>query len=817
MNTLRSSILAALASYDPVEQRDGSYQCNSPFRQGSNSHAFHLTFKSEHSGAYFDHVAGEGGSLRELAEKLGIDLGGRPGAPTKRGYDSLDDYAAAHYAPAEAFRAAGWGDVVDRDGRPAIPFETATGRRWRFADGQKPPYHSSAGYRVCWYGLERAIAMAQASGQALVLCNGEASTVVAQHHRIAAVSIAGRGEKKDIPRALLAELRNFWPGQIIVAYDGDKAGRAAGSELANFLRVNGWPAAIAVELPTDHDLADFCGLYQADSAPELQRLAEQAPAPTSAAPAASGATSRQIIDRLAELGYSFRLNRCDDTVEVNSRPIDDITRAELRMLARDHHIEPLAALEDAYITEAAHHSYHPIHDYLNGLTWDGADHIGQLAAQLQSSDALVTYPNDTTAPLHAVYLRRWLIGAVAKVLDRKQNLLLVLAGPQGIGKSALVRWLCSGLPDLFIEAPINPNDKDSDVRLMGRFIWEVSELDATTRRADVAAIKAFITKDQVVVRKSYGRHDTIKPALASFIGTINESTGFLSDETGSRRFMVTTLTAIDWSYTTIDANQLWAQAVALYHAGESWRLQPCEIARQQEANRRHEVESILEGWIQKYFYIGNDIQSLMTAADIVDHLARYDIRLSGSTVAQAMELSRILTRLGAEKVRTNNWRGYRGVMPRPNPVTTSSDNLEDEVVTGNSALESPRDNVTTCDNLTPCEHEGVRPATTTPTPSRDNRLSQVVTTQDGLQQDAINGGDNLEKTGCHEVVTSAEVVTPSELARVDWPSVRTWLAGGHTKALQTHCALLKVDVYQVMAEAARRWPELGAGRQAGAL
>jgi hypothetical protein len=99
-----------------------------------------------------------------------------------------------------------------------------------------------------------------------------------------------------------------------------------------------------------------------------------------------------------------------------------------------------------------------------------------------------------------------------------------------------------------------------------------------------------------------------------------------------------------------------------------------------------------------------------------------------------MELSRILVRLGVEKVRTNSWRGYRGILPRPVPVTTSGDNLDEEVVTENEASQSPSDNVTTCDNLLPFEEKGVRaavrpvsplesPLLSTPISSIDKRLS----------------------------------------------------------------------------------------------
>jgi predicted P-loop ATPase len=195
---------------------------------------------------------------------------------------------------------------------------------------------------------------------------------------------------------------------------------------------------------------------------------------------------------------------------------------------------------------------------------------------------------------------------------------------------------------------------------MSHLLWEVSELDATTRKADVSALKDFISKKVVTVRKSYGQHDTVKPALASLIGTVNDGTGFLSDDTGNRRF----LTVMD--YQKLDVNQIWAEAVAMYRQGEAWELTGPEKILQTQQNKQHESESILEGWIQSYFDISpSTAQSRMTASEIIDHLrTRYDIRMNGSGHAQAIELARALAHLGVKRYRTGTWRGYIGIAPK---------------------------------------------------------------------------------------------------------------------------------------------------------
>lgn len=374
------------------------------------------------------------------------------------------------------------------------------------------------------------------------------------------------------------------------------------------------------------------------------------------------AESVTIMQRLETLGYKFRLNLCTDSIEVNGAKISDVMAAEIRTALRDVGMaKRIPAAEDAYVSYAKREAYHPIHDYLNSLVWDGHDHIGQLTSCMDSSDAPIVYRDGAIVPQHAVYFYRWLIGAVGKALDAQQLMMLVLDGPTNLGKSTLCSWLCSALPDYFIESSINPTDKDTDVRLIDRWIWEVAELDATTRKADQSALKSFITKRHVTVRKSYGRYDITKPALACLIGTVNNSTGFLTDDTGNRRFMITRLTRLDFAYEMIDVNQLWAHAAYLYRNGEPWKLVGEEKQAQDDTNKRYEVETVVADWLDRFYIFdpsAND--TFYSLADILLTLAA-DVKLSGSERAQAMELARVMTNKGAIKTHTRlgpRWTGF---------------------------------------------------------------------------------------------------------------------------------------------------------------
>lgn len=377
--------------------------------------------------------------------------------------------------------------------------------------------------------------------------------------------------------------------------------------------------------------------------------------------------SEAIINALKTLGYTFRMNSAADIVEVNGKPLSDALAATIRTDFRNLQQKgiSMAAMEDAYTAEALKHSYHPVRDYLTSLTWDGKNHIGALARCCTSTDPPVTYEDGDTRPLHGVYLWRWLIGAVQKAYTGRQNPMLVFDGPQGIGKSYLVHWLCRSIPAYFYEGPINTQDKDNDVRAITTFVWEVSELDATTRKADVSALKYFITREQVRVRKAYGRHDVDKPALASFFGTVNNTTGFLADETGSRRFYITRITDIDRRYATqINVDQVWAQAKALWEQGESPYLTADEQRAQTSMNARYEVESTLNDYIDMYFQITNDPAHRLSAGEIIQHLAAQGVKLSGSERAHTTELARVLRGKGLERVHTRDGKRWAGIMEK---------------------------------------------------------------------------------------------------------------------------------------------------------
>jgi len=366
----------------------------------------------------------------------------------------------------------------------------------------------------------------------------------------------------------------------------------------------------------------------------------------------------QYIQVLNNLGYKFKYNMCTNNVEVNGEPIHDLLADEIDMRASDAGVWQVNVLKSAYRAHAWQNRYHPIRDYLRQLKFEGGDPISELANYFVDEHGIF-----------AQWLRRWLVGSVARVMSGAQNRMLILDSEQGLGKSEFVKWLASPAPEYYHEGAILPDDKDCRLKRSSVWIWEVDELGATTRRADREALKSFVSARYTRERKAYGHYDTQTQNMASFAGTVNNESGILNDPTGSRRFLVCHLLSIDWSYVKEDVDQVWAQAYDLYVTGEKWDLSDDEIATAEKINKEYEVVDIVEETIRKHFYIDpTKTDWWLPTTDIMDVLKDKG-NLKAGTEIDTRRLSAALTHLGLGRAARNKAdgklaRGYYGISQR---------------------------------------------------------------------------------------------------------------------------------------------------------
>jgi Virulence-associated protein E-like domain/Primase C terminal 2 (PriCT-2) len=385
------------------------------------------------------------------------------------------------------------------------------------------------------------------------------------------------------------------------------------------------------------------------------------------------ATYRRVLELL---GYSFRLNLMDDSIWFGGVNIDvgmeqgrmmsDILLGCIEYEIGNYQYKNYRIIWNCILKMASESAFHPVRDYLNPLVWDGEDHIEKLCSYFQTEDEFQKY------------LTKWLVGAVAKAYagpNGVEAVWLVMDGDQNIGKSYFCQWLCKALPNMFIEDIYNPENKDDKIRMLQKWIWEVKEIKSTIRKTDHETLKGSITQKVVSVRKPYGKSDTTKPVLSSYIGTLNDDgTGFLNDYTGTRRYMTVKILKIDFGYSGtggVDVNQLWAQAKQLYNNGFKWELSNDEIAELNKTNGRYEIGDPIEDAILRYFDVdetrtdlSKDFMFTPTCA-ILERLRSFGYfqRMDNS---DNMRLSQVLKKLKCKKdhisqdgVRSRGWLGIR--------------------------------------------------------------------------------------------------------------------------------------------------------------
>lgn len=313
----------------------------------------------------------------------------------------------------------------------------------------------------------------------------------------------------------------------------------------------------------------------------------------------------------------LRFNNLKGEVELDGNPIDV---DELRIyLALKHNID-IPAEECATIVTyiSKQQLYSPIAEYLHQCAslYEADDELDELLSSLAK-----TYLG-TDSELHATFIRKTLISAVARALSPgcKVDTVCILAGHQGAGKSSFWRVLAS--EDWFDDSIGSVSDKDERLKLHQSWLVEWAELEAVFKRRDISAVKAFITTQTDQIRPPYGRTVKAFARPSIIVGTTNFNE-FLADPTGNRRFWVVPVNKewIPLDDLAGDRDRIWAAATHAFMRGESWTL-PTEMKQQaMEAGSEYELSDPWEEAVLSYVA---DKQKV-TATDILSHAIGLDL------------------------------------------------------------------------------------------------------------------------------------------------------------------------------------------------
>ncbi len=329
---------------------------------------------------------------------------------------------------------------------------------------------------------------------------------------------------------------------------------------------------------------------------------------------------------------------------------NDATRVQMWLAAacnkRTTQAQALQVLDDI----AASHRYHAGQEYLRRVQEETTIETGVL--EELAVKGLGVSPESLVV---IDYVRRFFIGAAKRLLEPgcKHDLMLVLQGPQGSGKSSLLyalspeeRWVQEFLPDL--------ETKDSMEALEGKWLVEISEFQALMKKEE-AVVKSFLGRQIDSYRRPYARGKEDVPRQCVFIATTNDDS-FLRDSTGARRYLVVESNRIDVAWVRENRDRIWADAARLARTGERNWLTSEEV-KAMETHQEPFQDEDEDPWrlpIVKYLEDKEEFESLtsllrrvfwtsaMTDGEVAKILTQKDLRRA----------SKIVRRLG--------WTGHVG-------------------------------------------------------------------------------------------------------------------------------------------------------------
>lgn len=197
--------------------------------------------------------------------------------------------------------------------------------------------------------------------------------------------------------------------------------------------------------------------------------------------------------------------------------------------------------------------FHPIREYFSSITWDGYPRIDYVAR---------THFGAHGHQHENIAMRMWMLSAVARIFNPgcQADYLIVLEGPQGIGKSTGLQLLAG--EQWYLSTNLDLESKEIYMAMQGKWIIEFAEF-SSLKKADILRRKEFFSEKYNSYVPKFENVRVDLPRQCVFASTTNES-AYLADPTGDRRYWPIACKSIDRDAIARDRDQLWAEAVAMY-------------------------------------------------------------------------------------------------------------------------------------------------------------------------------------------------------------------------------------------------------------
>lgn len=291
-------------------------------------------------------------------------------------------------------------------------------------------------------------------------------------------------------------------------------------------------------------------------------------------------------------------------------------------------------IDDAVQLAGERNQRNSLTEWLEGLVWDGTERLDTWL-----SDCLGAERN----PYNDAVARNWPISMVARAFSPgcQVDTMPVLEGQMGRGKSRFLDVLAS---PWFAALQIAFGEKDFFQAIQGRWLIEVPDMSGFSRR-EHTQILATITTRVDVFRKSHGRITEEYPRVTVFAAT-SETDDYLADSRGRRRYWPLRCGDISLEALAAQREQVFAEALIRYRAGEGWWHMPGATDEEQLARTSQDL------WTENVLYHADtlwDERDLTRDARITSTLllTKIGVELHRQADADKARIARIM--------RANGW------------------------------------------------------------------------------------------------------------------------------------------------------------------
>ena len=333
--------------------------------------------------------------------------------------------------------------------------------------------------------------------------------------------------------------------------------------------------------------------------------------------------------------YEFRYNTVLGRTEyrrMNSSDFTKVGRYEINTLRRelDNDVGIITSSDNLYsiIESSFSPRINPIQEYFKRLP--SVDLSSNPSFSLKAIPSLASCVVVRNSDKWLPYLTKWLVAVVANAMDDREcrnHTCLVLTGEQGKFKTTFLDLLCpSKLHGYSYTGKIYPQEKDTLTYIGQNLIVNIDDQLKALNKRDENELKNLITCPMVKYRMPYDKYVEEHPHLASFVASVNGN-DFLTDPTGSRRFLPFEVLAIDIERAKgISMDAVYTEAKALLNAGFRYWFNDEEIAELCKESEDFQVQTAEMELLLRCFEKpteNNPHCAYMTTTEILAYLGIY--------------------------------------------------------------------------------------------------------------------------------------------------------------------------------------------------